>query len=86
MQEWQAGVPAPLSRQECLPPYMCKPANYQPPALIELLFDKLIASPGQFHAFIIMPGLVWRNPGLGQGSLTLWSRALPLREHVRMYF
>ena len=40
-------------RQECLPPsqeclqsYICKPANYQPPALIELLFDNLIARQG----------------------------------------
>jgi len=41
-------------RQECLPPwqeclqsYICKPANYQPPALIELLFDNLIARQGR---------------------------------------
>jgi|GEM_PF-4566939 len=36
-------------RQECLPPskeclqsYICKPANYQPPAMIELVFGRVV--------------------------------------------
>ena len=39
-------------RQECLPPsqeclrsYICKPANYQPPAMIELVFDRFSPAP-----------------------------------------
>jgi len=39
-------------RQECLPPsqeclqsYICKPANYQPPALIELVFGRFSPAP-----------------------------------------
>jgi hypothetical protein len=41
-----AGKSACPPSKECLQSYICKPANYQPPALIELLFDNLIPRQG----------------------------------------
>jgi len=46
----------PCGRQECLPPwreclrsYICKPANYQPPAMIELVFGRFSPAPNLGH-------------------------------------